>query len=136
MKTHEEIKKDLAESAEFLRERFGELKSGNLMADALAYIQQLEAELKLRMSTIKALENTFADFNRINAKLIRERDAAVKDLKSACKLLWDDYMQCCKFCEHQNAPKESGYCDKCYNGNRFKFKPAALCPENTEVQEK
>lgn len=64
----------------------------------------------------------------------RERDAAVKDLKAACKLLWvDDSMQCCNFCEHENDPKDTGYCDKCNNGNRFKFKPAALCPKNTEV---
>ena len=64
----------------------------------------------------------------------RGRDAAVKDLKSACKLLWsDDSMQHCKFCEHENEPKDTGYCDKCANGNHFKFKPAALCPD-TEVQ--
>lgn len=86
-----------------------------LVIDALAYIQQLEAEL---------------------AAVKRERDALSKDLKAACKLLWsDDSMQCCKFCEHENEPKDTGYCDKCANGNRFKFKPAALCPENTEVQE-
>lgn len=84
-----------------------------VMDDALAYIQQLEAEL----TAVK-----------------RERDAVAKDLKSACRLLWsDDSMQCCKFCERKNDPKDSGYCDKCNNGNRFKFKPAALCPENTEV---
>lgn len=75
-----------------------------IMKDALEYIEQLE----------------------------RERDAAVKDLKAACKLLWDDCMQCCKFCERKNDPKDTGYCDKCANGNRFKFKPAALCPENTK----
>lgn len=86
-----------------------------LMGDAFAYIQQLEQDL---------------------AAVKRERDALSKDLKAACKLLWsDDSMHCCKFCEHENEPKDTGYCDKCANGNRFKFKPAALCPDNMEVQD-
>lgn len=86
-----------------------------LARESLDRIQQLEAEL---------------------AEAKRERDALANDLKAACKLLWsDDSDRCCEFCEHENKSKETGYCDKCFNGNCFKFKPAALCPENTEVQD-
>lgn len=42
-RTPEEIKKGLAELSAFLRERLGWTKRSNVLSDALAYIQQLEA---------------------------------------------------------------------------------------------
>lgn len=106
-----------------------------IMKDALALIQQLEAESSRKDDTIGNLTELLNAAHDETAQAMRERDALAKDLKSACKLLWsDDSMQCCKFCEHENEPKDTGYCDKCANGNHFKFKPTALCP-NMEVQE-
>lgn len=105
-----------------------------VMADGLVLIQQLEAESSRKDDVIRNLTELLNAAHDETAAVKRERDALSKDLKAACKLLWsDDSMQCCKFCEHENEPKDTGYCDKCCNGNRFKFKPAALCPD-TEVQ--
>ena len=112
--------------------------------DALALIRQTDASYRQLSKVLcdkenATLEEVLQAASQVKAELDavkRKRDAAVKDLKAASKLLWsDDSMQCCKFCVHENDPKDTGYCDKCANGNRFEFKPAVLCPENTEVQE-
>ena len=113
------------------------------MKDALEYIEQLESNWNQVSKALcdkenATLEEVLQGASQVKAELDavkRGMDALSKDLKVACKLLWsDDSMHCCKFCEHENEPKDTGYCDKCANGNRFKFKPTALCP-NMEVQE-
>lgn len=158
MKTPEEIKKGM----ECCPGQYSGVSCGNcpysndgvycgengvqIMKDALAYIQQLESENSKIDELTKTVREVTASAkeiinNRIKAleedvaAAKRGRDALAKDLKAACKLLWsDDSDRCCEFCEHENKSKETGYCDKCANGNHFKFKPAALCP-NMEVQE-
>ena len=81
-----------------------------LMIDALAYIQQLEAEL---------------------AAVKRERDAAVADLASIprCKL--------CVNCETSNYEEPCRSCAHiAFMGDvKGDWKWRGVCPENTEVQE-
>ena len=51
-----------------------------LLADALAYIQQLESKLECSQMTIDGLTETLLKCNTIIKQLEAERDAAVRDL--------------------------------------------------------
>lgn len=146
MKTPEEIKKGLeccANDPYGCNEKcpyFNSLSNGvdcaaKMHADALVYIQQLEANYQQVSKALCGKENATLDevlqaVAQVNAELEavkRERDALFADIK-----------QCndCYFCKHF---KESYYAERCrmcaidYQGKDFKprFEWRGICSENT-----
>ena len=80
-------------------------KCDHLRRDALALIQRLEEKYERAMENAKILSDAVT-------KLERERDAAVKDVKSLCATthFYDDYCEYCKYkeedgqCNHECVP--------------------------------
>ena len=71
------------------------------MADALAYIKQLESNDSQVKKTLS--DNGFASleaFLQAYNQVKKERDAAVADLKEACAGCSNDTL-CCNYCKHQ-----------------------------------
>lgn len=138
MKTPEEIKKGLefctrerhsveplCDSCPYDDGGFDMVKcTGHLSQDALAYIQQLEAESSRKDDTINSLTELLNAAHEETAAIKRERDAAVDDLE-LCGL--------CKVCKHMET--KCNDCRRCKLRIAFcdKFEWRGVCPD-TEVQ--
>lgn len=107
-----------------------------LMLNALAYIQQLEAGIDHAEKVAKECAKSITEnLDKLQAKLIqveRERDAAVADLSNSCA-----------YCKHTSGSVDEPPCTECFHPKnniifapitRTKFEWRGVCPENTKEE--
>lgn len=145
------IKGDYCKGCPYEDDCYVNLKNIPMIKEALAYIQQLEADNASKDERIQMLEAGMAqwedvaaspgaveDMARENHRLTqeleavkRERDAAVKDLQSYTE---------CTFCKHDGTEADMDPCKTCFHVGAGGFSKRnwqwrGVCSENTEVQE-
>ena len=100
---------------------------GNVpIRDALALIQQLEADNSRLNDTIRSLTDLLNAAHEETAKAIRERDAAVDALHGDCSRCCWQQTEKCATCRHDAGA---------WNTHEDNWEWEGVCPENTEVQE-
>lgn len=146
MKTPEEIKKGLfccwedgCTTCPYDEDCTMEANFEQLAKDALAYIQQLEAD-KAAWEDVAASPGTVEDMARENYRLTerlaqveRERDALLHDLRRA------DYVDCYA-CKHNQSSYDCDVdcanclnpctCNSCHHNNKWEWR--GVCPENSK----
>ena len=140
MKTPDEIKKGLEcrirglnEKCEFRCDMCDVYISGYKLedrySDALAYIQQLEAD-KAAWEDVAASPGAVEDMARENYRLTerlaqveRELAAAVVDIRKCAK---GEGIKC-TFCKHTHSPEKKRICGRCFWGSNFEWR--GVCEE-------